>query len=83
MDEYFCLRIQIAPRELPWLGEQLALLGFPVFEEQRHGARAELLVYDQDGQRLAQLAGALQRAAAAAFRCSRCSSCTPGPTPAR
>lgn len=66
MVEFFCLRIELAPRELPWLREQLTLLGSPVFEEQRQGHRARLLVYDQDDGRLAELAHALQRGAAAA-----------------
>lgn len=66
MDDFYCLRIQIAPRDLPWLTEQLTLLGFPVFEEQRQGARALLLVYEQDAGRLEELAGALRHTAAAA-----------------
>ncbi|MEY4550106.1 MAG: ribosomal protein methyltransferase [Pseudomonadota bacterium] len=67
MDQYFCLRIEIAPRELAWLAECLAQLGSPVFEEQRHGARSSLLVYDQSRDRLAQLAGELRSCAAAAL----------------
>jgi ribosomal protein L11 methyltransferase len=66
MDEYFCLRIEIAPRELPWLSEQLTQLGFPSFEEQRHGARVQLLVYEQSEQRLAELGRVLQRSASVA-----------------
>jgi ribosomal protein L11 methyltransferase len=66
MDDYFCLRIEITPRQLPWLGERLTQLGFPSFEEQRHGGRALLLVYEQSEQRLQELAGALQSCAAAA-----------------
>lgn len=66
MDEYFCLRIELALRELAWLTERLTRLGFPVFEEQRHGAVARLLIYDQDEPRLGELAHVLQRSAAAA-----------------
>ncbi len=66
MDQYFCLRIQLSPRQLPWLGERLAQRGFPVFEEQRHAGHALLLLYEQSEQRLVELARALRQDAAAA-----------------